>query len=352
MKFVKIQCLGFLVSYLFFNNFLYSLIDLEDHTQDFVLEVKKINIPGFPHAFNPSIIRYKDSLLLSFRNVRNPNSHEWYNSDLYLVWLDEEFNPKSKPQFLQTNPDNPAMAPRAEDARLVFINNRLHIVYSDNKEEEVTKGGFRVYIAEVIFDGKKFSLKNNECLLEYEDASPGRREKNWSPFDYEGNMMLAYSFTPHRILKPLVGTGKCETFATTLGDISWPWGEIRGGTPGILDEDHYLAFFHSQIKMESVHSNGKMMLHYFMGAYTFSKEPPFEITFLSPEPIIGKGFYHGANYKPYKNWGTLRVVFPCGFIMNHDFIWIAFGRQDHEMWISKIDKKALLKTLVPISKIQ
>ena len=35
--------------------------------QDFVLEMKQIAIPGYSCAFNPSIIRWQGSPLLSFR---------------------------------------------------------------------------------------------------------------------------------------------------------------------------------------------------------------------------------------------------------------------------------------------
>ena len=98
--------------------------------------------------------------------------------------------------------------------------------------------------------------------------------------------------------------------------------------------------------METVQSNGQTMAHYFMGAYAFSLAPPFEITQISPEPIIGKGFYIGKVYNPY--WKPVKVVFPCGFIFDDKYIWVAYGKQDHEIWIAKIDKNGLLKSLNPV----
>ncbi len=44
-----------------------GVIDFEETSRDFVLETRKIEIPGYPHAFNPSIIRWKGELLLTFR---------------------------------------------------------------------------------------------------------------------------------------------------------------------------------------------------------------------------------------------------------------------------------------------
>jgi len=148
-----------------------------------------------------------------------------------------------------------------------------------------------------------------------------------------------------------MSAGVCETIACTFGQFNWNWGELRGGTPGLLDEekDEYLAFFHSSKEMATIHSQGKKILHYFMGAYTFASRPPFAITKMSPEPITGKGFYEGIVYEPY--WKPLRVVFPCGYIVNDQFIWVSYGRQDHEIWMVKLNKKGLYDSLIPVQTI-
>ncbi|MBM3184500.1 MAG: hypothetical protein FJZ64_04265, partial [Chlamydiae bacterium] len=44
-----------------------NLLDLETMRQDFVLETKWIRIPGYPDAFNPSILRWQGKLLMCFR---------------------------------------------------------------------------------------------------------------------------------------------------------------------------------------------------------------------------------------------------------------------------------------------
>lgn len=322
-------------------------IDLEERAQSFVLNTQKISIPGFPNAFNPSIIRWKGSLLLCFRDI--PDLKYKYNSEIGLVWLDEKFKPKSKPQLLDIKGKYSIIPARAEDARLILVKDSLYIVYSDNKDEKITRGGFRVYIGEIKLDGDNFSLHNVECLSRYEGESILKREKNWVPFDYHGNLLLAYSISPHLILRPLLQqSGKCETFSFIQQAIPWQWGDLRGGTPGLIVKDsEYLAFFHSSIDMKTVHSNEQVMSHYFMGAYTFSSSPPFEITQVSPEPIIGKGFYHGKMYQPF--WKQVRVVFPGGFIFDENYIWVAYGRQDHEIWIVKLNKHELFKSLIPLS---
>lgn len=321
--------------------------DLEQKAQEFVLETKQIIISEYPNAFNPSIIRWNNSNLMSFRVIPDPK--HTFNSWIGLIRLDEKFRPIGKPQQLKIRPENAPVPSRIDDGRLVSIDNRLYLVYSDNEDMIITRGrgGFRMYIAELDFDGKIFFVKTIERLSSFEGNSMSRREKNWVPFDYYGQLLLAYSIVPHRILRPVLGSGHCETFVSSESLIKWNWGELRGGTTALLDGDNYLAFFHSSKPMVTTHSQGKEVLHYFMGAYTFSNHPPFAINQISNEPIIGKKFYNGPDYKPY--WKPVKVVFPCGFIFDDNYIWIAYGRQDHEIWITKLNKKKLYASLVPVS---
>lgn len=328
----------------FYHQDLKATFDLETYSQEFVLETKRIILEDYEHAFNPSIIRFNGQLLMTFRVI--PNALFTFNSKIGIVFLDEHFEPKSKPQILDTQDPSTVVPSRAEDARLIIVKDKLYIVYSDNKEDYISRGGFRVYVSELKLKGDQFIVADTDCLKHFDGASPFLREKNWVPFNYQDNLMLAYSLTPHKIFRPILGTTFCENFSLSTKSIDWQYGELRGGTTALLEDDQYLSFFHSSIKMETDHSNGKSMPHYFMGAYAFSSSPPFEITHMSIEPIIGTNFYHGEYYKPY--WGSVRCVFPCGFIIENEYIYVSYGRQDHEIWIVKIDKQALKQSLVSI----
>jgi predicted GH43/DUF377 family glycosyl hydrolase len=326
-----------------------DFLDFEDKASDFVLEVKKLTIPGFPNAFNPSIIRWGRNFLLNFRII--PNRSQSFTSYMGVVILDENFDPTSEPQLLDTRAPDASSPSRCEDGRLIYVGDTLYLVYSDNMEPKISKGGFRIYIAKLEFDGERFHLKDPECLTQYDGESRDLREKNWVPFDYRGNLFLGYSLVPHLIFRPLLmGTGACETISCTIGSFIWSWGILRGGTSALLgaaQNGEYLAFFHSSKKIASAHSDGQNVLHYFMGAYTFSAEPPFSITRVSSKPIIGKNFYNGPIYKPF--WHPVRVVFPGGYVFDDRFIWIVYGRQDHEAWVAKLDRAKLLESLVPIN---
>lgn len=342
------------LSVIFFASNLLALCDLEERIQPFVLDTKKIVVPGYPHAFNPSIVRWNGSLLMSFRYIaptamqaRSIAELYGYVSRIGLVWLDEEFNPIGEAQLIDVAfPDQP-MQGREEDGRLVAAEGRLYLVYSDNKEADFSDAGFRVYMLELFYDGERFITGMHRGLKDFEGENPHRREKNWTPFECDGKLNFAYTINPHMILQPIPGSDSCRTVARTYAELSWAWGDPRGGTPALrISESRYLSFFHSLIPLSTVHSAGADIDHYVMGAYTFSAVPPHQVLEMSPEPIIGKNFYHGIPYKYY--WRPVVVVFPCGFIFDKNFFWVFYGRQDHEIWAVKIDKNALLESLEPV----
>lgn len=328
------------------NTPLTALLDLEARSQDFVLSSKQIFIPGYPDAFNPSIVRWQDGLLMSFR-FRDPITKS--TDAMALVWLDNNFDLISSPQIIKriAEPFNPPS--RGQDPRLIVIEEALYIVYNNFVQTPLGENR-RMMIGKVIHEEGGFVVRNPEPLLDFPENDYTHQEKNWVPFEYQGKLLLSYSLTPHHVLKPLLGKSQqCESVAITKGAIKWKWGELRGGTMALREGDHYLAFFHSSTTLATTHSKGEKMPHYVMGAYLFDSQPPFPIKKISPEPLVGNGFYSGP---PYPTWKPLRVVFPGGFISDEDYIWVVYGKQDFETWVVKIDKKELLNSLVPVSEIK
>ena len=199
-----------------------AFIDLEEKIPSYVLETKKIEIPGYPDAFNPSIIRWNNSLLMSFRTggsfqaseidttpflmsfrIRNPMSAA--TNEIGLVLLNENFDPISTPQVLEIPHKNPLYAFRHQDPRLVAVGKRIYVVYSNIIEGSMVPEMRRVFVAELHFDGDRFFAGNPECLAHYEQANEHRWQKNWVPFDYKGHLLLAYSITPIESLGLFLG---------------------------------------------------------------------------------------------------------------------------------------------------
>ncbi len=320
-----------------------NLIDLEKLAQDFILETKRIEFPDFPDAFNPSIIRWQGHLLMSFRCYHPTNGS---TNPFALVWLDDDFNPVSDPQVFELPFHNPVLPSKQQDPRLISVGERLFAVYNNILESVTHREIRRMYVVELFYNGEKFSAGEPECLEEYEEKTDMRYEKNWVPFDYQGELLLSYSLAPHRVLRPIFGTKSCETVSACSRSFPWNWGTPRGGTQALRDGDHYLAFFHSWTDAATVQSNGKKISHYVMGAYTFEPYPPFAIIAITPKPLTAPSFYRPPYYK---TWKPLRCVFPGGLVIDGDTIWLSYGRQDHEIWIAKIDKKRLLQSLTPVS---
>jgi len=343
MKFF-ISTLLFSSLFLSFNGF--AEVNLEDQASSFVLKTKQIQIPEYPDAFNPSIIQWENKILLSFRSIPkdskiNPSCSS-AQSLIGLIFLDADFNPLNTPQIIDFCWENA----KPEDARLIKVANKLYLIYSDNRDEMMCTSGFRMYITEILIDNEIIAIGNTDAVLHFEGENKNRREKNWVPFDYDGYLLMAYSLQEHKVLYPIPRSNEAATISCTHSNVSWNFGELRGGTPALLDGDEYLAFFHSSMDMSTVHSEGQKIPHYFMGAYTFNKEPPFEITKVSNNPIISLGFYEGKQYAPY--WHPVKVVFPCGFIATKRFVYVSYGRQDHEIWLVKLDKQGLKESLIPV----
>lgn len=307
-------------------------IDLEQMTQDYVLEVRQLHIPGYPTACNASIVRWQNRLILSF-NAYSVGKED--QPDLMgLATLDEDFKVTGTPQILDV-PKN-----LWQDARLVVLNDTLYLVFNGAIEGQVR----RTFITQADFNGVEFSIEPPKAFLHFPGENPNQWERNWIPFVYNNSLLLATQLMPHRILSPVLGSQTCEEITSLNFSSSWMWGTPKTGTTAHLDGNHYLALFHSIKVMPSIHSDGKSIQHYFMGAYTFEDHPPFQVTAMSKEPIVGKHFYHGPEYTMCK---PCRVVFPCGYVMDKEFIWVVYGRQDHEIWMAKLEKKGLYSNMEP-----
>lgn len=304
---------------------------------------KKIEIPGFPKAHNPSMIRTKEGILLVFRITPDPEN--LWISYIGLVLLNEEFEVISEPTMLSTrNSGYSEVGSQSEDARILRAGGKLYLVYNDNIEvERPTISGRRdMFVAELKYEEGSYYLDIPIKMCHPVQYELRKWEKNWVPFEWDRHLMFAYMINPHEILSPDLSSGVCTPQEETGFPASlWKFGAIKGGTPALNVDGEYLAFFHSSVKAKSFVTGGKQLWHYLMGAYTFSADPPFAITHITPFPILGKDFYTASDCDK-------RVIFPGGFIISGDEIHIAMGKDDAEVWICTIDKAALKKSFLKI----
>ncbi|MEI8365508.1 MAG: hypothetical protein WCF65_03730, partial [Parachlamydiaceae bacterium] len=214
--------------------------NLEDRAQDFVLESKQLEIDGFPGAFNPTVVRWRGALLMAFR-VRNERLS---NDKIGMIWLDENLDQKGSAYILDVPPYKSDIPSKQQDPRLIVIGENLYMSYSNVIRGQISPEVRRAFLTRIHFDGVHFYTDTPEGLYAFEGEKEQRWEKNWTPFEYNGDILLTYSITPHRILKPIIGTQSCEDFSLSDQKINWKWGSLRGGTQLYMIENEYFGFFH------------------------------------------------------------------------------------------------------------
>ncbi len=308
-----------------------------------VLETKQLILKEFPNAYNPSIIGFRDGYILTFRYT--PYQKNPAISYIGIVLLNDQFDPISNPELLLTRDRNSITQSQSEDARLFSCRDRIFIIYNDNIEKNNPETYERrdIFIAELVYNDDYFSLLPPTKMVCHEKLSQ-MWQKNWVPFEWNHVLYLTYSISPHEVMYVNLSTGACYSSYVTFSPIEWRYGTLRGSSAATLVDGEYLAFFHSGTKMASSASNGEQTWHYFMGAYTFSSKPPFETSRISPHPITGPGFYAPSQY-----WK--KIIFPGGYIVRDPYIYVAYGRDDGEMWIAKMDKKELMASLVSVKNV-
>lgn len=306
-----------------------------------VKKTQKLEIPGYPTAHNPSIIEVPEGYLLTFRHAPDPK--KLWISEVGVVMMNHDWECISEPQILSTRKKGySTIVPQLEDARILECNGKLMLVYNDNIDVECPKisGRRDMFLAELVNNNGQYEIVNPIKLIQPNDYPLITWQKNWSPFDYNGQVLFSYTINPHQVVVPDLETGLAPPlYSTQFNTKLWRFGMIRGGTPALMVDGEYLSFFHSSCKAKSVVSNGATQLHYFLGAYTFSPEPPFRIKRITPLPLIGDNFYTLTEFPK-------RVIFPSGYLIKDETIYLVYGKEDCELWMCEIDKNDLYNAFV------
>lgn len=310
--------------------------------QDIVVATKKIEFEDFPDSYNPSILKTNRGILMSFRYTPNRYSNPWL-SHIGIALLNDSFEPLIEPQLIDTRLNSNKTQSQSEDARLFSYQGRIFLIYNDNMEVNNTLYSDRrdMYIVELFLNDAEITTSAPLRLLHQEKAHH-LWQKNWAPFEWNNNLLISYTVNPHEILYVNLNNGACYPCYDTQASLEWELGTLRESAPAQLIDGEYLSFFHSGIVLSSYASFGWDLWHYFMGAYVFSPEPPFEITHFTPFPIIAEGFYTQSNREK-------RVIFPGGFVVKDPYIYVAYGKDDYEIWIATIDHKKLKESLRPVT---
>ena len=77
--------------------------------------------------------------------------------------------------------------------------------------------------------------------------------------------------------------------------------------------------------------------------------PPFEITHVSPEPIMHEAFLNESFGWAYR--AVNFIAFPMGFVIMDPFIYLSYGKNDRDSWVLKLNKTGLLSSLKPVQSV-
>ncbi len=329
---------------LFFCHLQAKVQDIFSQTdQTIVIDTKKITFDRFRDAFNPSLAKWGEHFLLSFRYCPDRAQQSWL-SEVWVVLLDGSLEPITEPQKLNSRSKNSKTPSQIEDARFFTFRDRLFLIYNDNIDEIFFDHSKRrdMFFSEIFFSEGQFQLSAPLKLYSEEKYNTSLQQKNWIPFEWRNDLYFIYSIQPHEILVPNLKNGVCFSFHKTQTPFQWIYGALRGSSNAQLVDGEYLAFFHSSTRTRSPASGDWKLWHYFMGVYTFSAEPPFAITRMIREPIMSPDFYTSS-------YREKRVIFPGGFVVEGPHIYVAYGKDDCEIWIATLDKEELKKHLIPVT---
>lgn len=319
-----------------------EILNLYENPTKIVKCTKRYFLPECPGAQNPSIVEFGENYLLTFRWSPRHWDEPWV-SYIGIVVLDKSLNQITKPQILDTRLYSNATPPQSEDARIISVAGKTYLLYNDNMKVTFPNHWERrdMYATELLYQEGEFILAEPLRLRHSTKYRDRPWQKNWVPFEWHDKLLLSYEINPHEVIMPNLDTGVCYPLFDSHKNINWPYGGLRGGTPAVLVDGEYLAFFHSgEIKRTSA-SEFHELWHYFMGAYTFEAEPPFEMTKISPEPINAPEFYTYSYY-------SKRVIYPGGFVVDGPDLHLAYGKDDCEVWVATIDLEELKNSLVPV----
>lgn len=341
---------------------------------------------------NPDVFyfhgRYLMSTCLTWK-FSGLNENKQMEDRLQFRWVNLSYSPYSTSFFLNNETGNEeetfflglndhirdinGVYIQGQDPRILpFSANAFYVIFANRYFQSNTKST-RMGVAELFFNKEKNVIDVGRVVEEIDYPNPNDHQKNWSPFFWNEkdnsslridsdnvktsslDIYFVQTINPLRIVKiSMSNATKDPTVKNKIPHelisvapealLGYRFGQLRGGTNAIDIGDKYLAFFHSVHRLE-----GSFLTTYWMGAYTFTKKPPFRLLSVSPEPIMDEFLYTGPWYRNYRNRHLDYIVFPMGLRqLDDNTLLLSFGKQDVSGYTALVDRKRLLQSLQPV----
>ncbi len=226
-----------------YNYLLLESINKYDFSRKIIKKIKNENITFY--SSSPSIIVYNNKYIINIRWV-NYTLDKKHNDKYYSLnsrfELDKDFNKISDEIFLEETDFNNYYN-GLEDIRIFNFNNIIYYIGSTyNKETE-----------SVIITNDLYNYNNDNFILNkkfiypdfYDIIASNKTEKNWSLFNYKGELAVIYNWFPINI---------CKIVDNKLINIEYKYKipshfiNVRGSTPGYTFNNEIWFVCHKQHK--------------------------------------------------------------------------------------------------------
>jgi hypothetical protein len=251
-----------------------------------------------------------------------------------------------------------------QDPRFIPISDDRFYVTFNNRYSSVP--GVRMGLAEMYINKELGKLDIRRVVTEIEYPHSTVNEKNWAPFtlsspsatlppEISPDIYFVQNINPLRVVKvnlsDVVDNSSLKqrvphylVSEAPLALHGYRFGTLRGGTNVVDLGDRYIAFFHSVYRL-----SGSFLTTYWFGCYTFTKNPPYRLLGISPEPIMHETLYQGQWHPVYRNRYLDYVVFPMGLKkLGSNSLLLVYGHQDLRGYSATFDTKRLLQSLDPV----
>jgi hypothetical protein len=332
------------------------ITEIPPSVADALIKERQVRINDLPYqhiALNPSMVKYHGQTIMIYRRDLKP---DWLalETKLAMVVLDDEFQPIQPSQLLDTRVFASAHH-AAEDPRLFVYRDELYVLFNQTPDGS-SYGIRRIYLGKIHVDynrieGFQFEIAGFSLVDVPGGNQPGRDEKNWVPLIGKDSIRIAYNANPpqvYRLSETMLDklsrheviSLEAELYAAEGATQLWRYGEIRGGTPAVQNDDgDYLAFFHAYLYGNL--RNNTYRRNYFMGLYAFEGQAPYAVKAITKEPLLPPS-YTAPQYKDL-------IIFPGGFFIDGDVVHVTYGICDEAVYVADFDKHKLFALMTPVA---
>lgn len=206
----------------------------------------------------------------------------------------------------------------AEDAKLFSFRGQTHISYVNALFPGGGDCGFTpcsVGYGRLLYNDGNWKVVNH-CRINYGQNDFTSQCKNLVFFENSNRLYCIFRVSPEHEVLEVEEDRVVKVLKTPAPE--WKWGQMKGGSNPIPFNGQLLRFFHSRTGLQGK-SRG---FRYYIGALLMEAQPPFKITAVSSEPLLGgeEEYIPGHKYwKPNVVFAGTAIEEPGGYRLSYGY---------------------------------